>query len=107
MRKGGQTDGQTDRHDEANSRFSQLRKPRLKALCHGSGGKPPDLSARVHIVLRVITCGNYAGQSSTGTDFSQVLLSLPVLIISAVVHTHISATYSRHYISLAFYNAFE
>ena len=67
----------------------------------------PELAARSHIVLRVITCGNYGGRSNTETGFSQLLLSFPVCIISAVTHTHISAIYSIHYISLAIYSAFD
>jgi len=48
MQTDGRKDGQTDRHDEANSRFSQLRKP---ALPETSGFRqntlPRDTTARV------------------------------------------------------------
>jgi hypothetical protein len=78
---------------------------RLKALYHGSG-EVLDFSARVRIVLRVITRGNFGGRSDTEPGFSKALLSFPVHIILTVIRTHISAIYSRHYISLAICSAF-
>jgi hypothetical protein len=102
-RKDGQTGTQTDRHDEANSRFSKFceciwksketvsyRKHNTKhqqqfgseqparlgrAMAQAVSRRP--LTAEARVQSRVTPCGICGGQSGTGTDFFPSTSVLP------------------------------